>query len=427
MPKSQFALFLSRNFAPLFMTMFLGAFNDNFFKSAMVILITFRLAAGTDFSAPMLVSAASGVFILPFFLFSAFAGQLANKYNRSTLVQWIKLLEILVMGGAVVGFYTGSVWLLMFILFMMGAQSALFGPIKYSILPQLLHQDELVGANGLVEMGTFLAILFGTIFGGLFILSEGGLATVSVLIILIAAAGWFASRHIPDTVPLDSDLRVNFNFLLEIKKVVDDICPRHELFLPVIGKSWFYLVGSTFLALFPSYARDVIGADEQVATLFLGVFSVGIAAGSLACNVLLKGEVSGRFVPYAALGMSCATILLYLLSVHVTYSADVLGIGVFLASSLNLVILFCLFAISFFGGLYIVPLSAIIQSRSEGNETAKVIACGNITDSLFMVVSSGGSMILLKIGCSIPQIFLAAALLTIVVLPVVRRAIRSSR
>lgn len=423
--QNQFELFRTRNFMPLFLTQFLGAFNDNFFKSAMVMLITYRLAEAAGYDPRILVNVAGGVFILPFFLFSATAGQLADRYERSFLIQLIKIAEIVVMAGAVAGFYLQSVSLLMVVLFLMGAQSTFFGPLKYSILPQHLHEDQLVAANGLIQMGTFLSILTGTICGGLTILRSGGIHIVSFLVIGIAAAGWLASRYIPKTVPIDPNLVPSPNFVKETAKIIAEVAPRRDIFLSILGISWFWLVGTTFLSQFPTYAKLVIGANEQVATLFLAVFSVGIGAGSMACNSLLKGEVSGRYVPWSAMGMSVASVLLYFASVRAPLAAGTSAIGVaaFLSSAQNWGVVLCLFAISFFGGLYIVPLYALIQNRSDESQVAGVIACANVMDSLFMVLSAVGTSILLALGFSIPHIFLAMAVLTVAAAFLIRRTV----
>jgi acyl-[acyl-carrier-protein]-phospholipid O-acyltransferase/long-chain-fatty-acid--[acyl-carrier-protein] ligase len=424
-PRSQFSLFRSRKFLPLFLTMFLGAFNDNFFKSAMVILITYRLADASGFDARILVTAAAGIFILPFVMFSAIAGQLADKYERSMLVRRVKLLEIAVMSGAVAGFYTASITLLMAVLFLMGAQSTLFGPLKYSILPQHLDTEELIGANGLIETGTFLAILLGTIFGGLFVLGEWGIGLVSLLVVGIAAAGWAASLFVPETRVINPFLEFRFNIFTETWRLVSDVRPRRDIFLSILGISWFYFVGGTFLSQFPTYAKIVIGADEQVATLFLAVFSVGVGAGSLACNGLLKGEISGRYVPWAALGISAGSAALYFASLRPeTPKEPLISMTQFLSSGPNLAVLACLFGISFFGGLYIVPLYAIIQSRSGEDRLAGVTACCNVMDSLFMVISSAAAAAMLEAGFSIPQIFLAMAALTAAASFVIRNAVR---
>ncbi|MCL1875239.1 MAG: MFS transporter [Synergistaceae bacterium] len=422
---NQFSLLRSRRFLPLFLTQFLGAFNDNFFKSAMVMLITYRLAERAGYDARILVNVAGGVFILPFFLFSAPAGQLADKYERSILVQFIKIAEIVVMAGAALGFYLENIPLLMIVLFMMGAQSTFFGPIKYSILPQHLNKDELIAGNGLIQTGTFLSILTGTIFGGLTILAKGGIHLASFLVIGIAAAGWWASRYIPKTKPVAPHLKLSANIVRGTVKIVSGVVPYRDILLSIIGISWFWLIGTTFLSQFPTYAKLILGANEQVATLFLAAFSVGIGLGSMACNSFLKGEVSGRYVPWAAVAMSVASVLLYLVSRRpaLVPGAPDIGIIAFLCSWENLAVVACLMAISFAGGLYIVPLYAIIQSRTEESRMAEVIACTNISDSLFMVISAVGTSILLYIGFSIPDIFWIMAILTVVAAFVIRKAV----
>ena len=422
---NQFSLLRSRRFLPLFLTQFLGAFNDNFFKSAMLMLITYRLADVAGYDSRILVNVAGGVFIAPFFLFSAPAGQLADKYERSFLVQLVKIAEIVVMAGAALGFYLENILLLMIILFLMGAQSTFFGPLKYSILPQHLNKDELVAGNGLIQMGTFLSILTGTIFGGLSILREGGKTMVAFLIVGIATVGWLTSRYIPKTQPVAPDLKLSANIARDTARIVAGIVPYRDVFLSILGISWFWLVGMTFLSQFPTYAKLIIGADEQVATLFLAAFSVGIGLGSMACNGFLKGEVSGRYVPWAAMAMSAASVLLFLVSRRPLLSSDAAEIDIlaFLASWQNLAVVACLLAISFAGGLYIVPLYAIIQTRTDEFRMAGVIACSNVMDSLFMVMSAVGTSILLTMGLEIPHIFLVIAVLTVVAAFVIRKAV----
>ena len=391
----------------------------------MVMLITYRLAERAGYDARILVNVAGGVFILPFFLFSAPAGQLADKYERSRLVQLLKIAEIVIMAVAILGFNLGNVSFLMIILFFMGAQSAFFGPLKYSILPQHLNEDELIAGNGLIQMGTFLSILTGTIFGGLSILTEGGIHLVSFMVVGIAAAGWWASCYIPKTKPVDPDLKLSANIPRDTVKIVVDVVPYKDVFLSILGISWFWLVGATFLSQFPTYAKLVIGANEQVATLFLAAFSVGIGLGSMACNSFLKGEVSGRYVPWASMAMSVASVFLYLASRRAPLPPDAAEIGIiaFLSSWQNLAVLVCLLAISFAGGLYIVPLYAIIQSRTDEARMAGVIACSNVSDSFFMVLSAVGTSILLTMGIDIPHIFLIMAVLTLIATFIVRRGV----
>ncbi|GHV29990.1 hypothetical protein FACS1894167_10100 [Synergistales bacterium] len=418
-------LLRSRSFLPLFAAMFLGAFNDNFFRSAMAMLITYRLADETGGDARVIVTLASGVFILPFVLFSAIAGQLADKYERAGIARCTKLAEIAVMAGAVAAFYSGSVRFLMTILFLMGAQSAFFGPIKYSILPQCLKADELVGANALIETGTFLSILLGTIAGGVFVMGEGGVSSVSFLVVFIAAAGWAASLFIPRTRVVRPSLKLRFGIFGETAALVKKVIARREAAFPIFGISWFYAVGGIFTSQFPGYAKTVLGADSNVATLMLAVFSFGIGAGSIACSHLLKGEISARYTPLAAVAISALSLLLAALSAwRPAESGDLLTIWRFLLSPLNSVILLCLFGISFFGGIYIVPLYAVMQNSSSERDLAGVTACSNVMDAFFMAASAAAAALLLAAGLRIPSIFSIMAVLNLAAAKLLRGGIK---
>ncbi len=423
--KHQFALLRTRRFLPLFLTQFLGAFNDNFFKSALVMLVTFRLAEEAGLDSRILVNVAAGVFILPFFLFSAPAGDLADRYDRASLMRWVKFAEVVIMGAAAVGFHLRNLWMLLVVLFLMGAQSTFFSPAKFSILPQHLEEDELIAGNGLIQTGTYLAILTGTISGGLLILAPGGLHWVGAGVVAVAAIGWWTSLAIPPTRPVDPHRRISVDVVRRTAALVAEVYPHRDVFWAVIGISWFWLVGATFLAQFPTYAKLVLGADERVATLFLAVFSMGIGLGSMACNAVLKGEVSVRYVPAAAVGISVASALLWLASRRppLAPGAPEMGVGAFLAAPENLAVLACLFAISFCGGLYIVPLYAAIQHLTPEDRMAGVVACTNVTDSFFMVLSAIGSGLLLAAGLQIPQIFLVMAALTVLAAFLIRRGV----
>ncbi|MBQ9564462.1 MAG: MFS transporter [Synergistaceae bacterium] len=425
--QSQFVLLTARRFLPLFLTQFLGAFNDNFFKSALMMLITYRLGDAAGLDSRILVNAAAGVFILPFFLFAAPASDLADRYDRSRLMRAVKLAEIIVMALAAAGFLLDSLWLLMAALFLMGAQSAFFSPAKYSILPQHLAEEELVAGNGLIQMGTYLAILSGTISGGLLILREGGVYQVGALAVTIAAAGWFSSWFIPPTRPIDSSRRVSPHVVRRTLEMFADVTPRRVVFGSMLAISWFWLVGATFLAQFPTYSRLVLGADEGVATAFLAIFSLGIGLGSLSCDALAKGtgKPAVRFVPWAAWGIALASVLLWHFSRRppVPLEAAAVGIEAFFSEPANLPIPLSLFAIAFFGGLYIVPLYAVMQSQAPEDRLSGVIACSNITDSLFMTLSALGAGLLLSWGWEIPQIFLLMAPTTALTGLLIRRGL----
>ncbi|HEY9163063.1 MAG TPA: MFS transporter, partial [Magnetovibrio sp.] len=297
-------LMFSRRFMPLFVTQFLGAANDNLFKSALVMLITFDLAARAGLNGPLLVTAAAGIFIAPFFLFSAWAGQLADQLDKAHIAKAVKLAEIFIMGCGAAAFVYADPWVLMAVVFLMGAQSTVFGPVKYSILPQHLAEDELIAANALIEGGTFLAILLGTIVGGLLILTDSGIQIVSTLVIAIAVLGFAASLFIPSAPSSARGLRFSPNVFAGTLGMLRHAATRRDVFLSILGISWFWLVGATFISQFPTFAKVNLGGDEGVVTLFLATFSIGIGIGSALCSKALKGEVTAKYVPLAALVMT---------------------------------------------------------------------------------------------------------------------------
>ncbi len=409
-------LLFVRKFMPLFLTQFLGAFNDNFFKSALMMLITYRIGDASGVDPRILVNAAAGVFILPFFLFAPTASDLADRYDRSTLMRWVKFAEIVVMSGAAFGFWLGNAWLLMAVLFLMGAQSAFFSPAKYSILPQHLHEDELIAGNGLIQMGTYLAILTGTIAGGLMILKENGIYWVGGLAVTIAALGWFFSMFIPPTKPIDPSRPVSFRIVKRTIEMFRDVYPMRKVFGSMLAISWFWLVGSVFLAQFPTYSRLILGTDESVATAFLAIFSCGIGIGSMFCDSLLKGKVTSKYVPAAAYGIAIASVLLWYVSNRppVPEGTPIIGAWEFFSRPENFMITACLFVIAFCGGLYIVPLYAVMQTEA-GDKVSGVIACSNITDSIFMAIAALGAGVLISWGISIPQLFLTMGPTTFIV------------
>ncbi|MXS85693.1 acyl-[ACP]--phospholipid O-acyltransferase [Nitrosomonas sp. HPC101] len=413
MRSSQWKLLSSRRFLPFFVTQFLGAFNDNVFKNALVILITYTTLDNAGLSPQIMVTLAAGIFILPFFIFSATAGQLADKWDKAQLIRYVKFVEIILMGGAAVGFYLNSVMLLMVILFLMGAQSAFFGPLKYSILPDQLREDELIGGNALVSAGTFIAILLGTIIGGLLILAGQGGAIVSGITIGIALVGWLSSLFIPPVRPAAADTIVNWHILEETRVIIRQARENTTVFHAILGISWFWLFGATFLSQFPTFAKDVIGGNEQVVTLFLTLFSVGIGIGALLCDKLLKGKVAATYVPLGVLGMTIFTIDLYFASTAIVSVPGVELIGAlrFLESLAHWRILLDLLAISISGGLYIVPLYAIVQNYAEASYRSRAIAANNIMNALFMVVSALGISVMLALDFTVPEVFLTIALL----------------
>ena len=283
---NQLKLFTTQRFLPLFITQFLGAFNDNIFKNALIILITFRIAEGLGLNAQLLVALAAGFFILPFFLFSATAGQLADRYEKSRMISVIKLFEVMLMALAAIGFYLQSTWFLMFVLFALGVQAAFFGPLKYAILPEHLHENELIAGNGLIEAGTFISILLGTILGGALILQKQGEYVISAVIMLVALAGWCSSLFIPRTNTYPTKIKINYNFISETKNLLVYAKQKRDVFLCILAISWFWLFGATFLSELPVFAKDALHADQRIVILFMTLFSIGLAIGSMICNKL---------------------------------------------------------------------------------------------------------------------------------------------
>lgn len=408
---SQFRLLEERRFLPFFVTQFLGAFNDNFYKNALIVLMTFQASRFTEMPHGVLVNLAAGLFILPFFLFSATAGQLADKYEKSRLIRFTKLLEIAIMALAAAALTFESIELMLVTLFLMGTQSSLFGPVKYAILPQHLNEDELVGGNALVESGTFVSILLGTIAGGLTIALPGGATWVATAVLLIAIVGYAASRQIPEARAADPDLRIDWNPLTETWRNIRFTRQNRTVFLSILGISWFWFYGALFLSQFPAYAKDVLSGNEHTVTLLLAVFSVGIGVGSLLCERLSDHRVELGLVPFGSIGLTLFALDLWWASPVVAHAGAALPVADLLAAPQSWRILFDLLMIGVFGGFFIVPLYALIQSRSDAAHRSRIIAGNNILNALFMVVAAGLAAALLAAGMSVAQLILMTALL----------------
>jgi len=412
---NQFDLLKERRFAPFFWTQFLGAGNDNIYKNALIIFVAYHAASITALDANSLVNLAGAVFIAPFMLLSASAGQLADKYEKSRLIRWIKVLEIAIMAIGLLGFWSHNLGWLFLALALMGVHSTLFGPVKYAILPQHLKPEELVGGNGLVEMGTFVAILLGTIAGGLVVAIEGnGPIIAGVVVVAVAIVGYLASRGIPITPAVAPDLRLNWNPFTETWKNLRFAQGNRVVWLSMLGISWFWFYGAIFLAQFPGFSKDVLGGNEHVVTLLLALFSLGIGVGSLLCERLSGRKVELGLVPFGSIGLSLFAIDLWLASRQL-HATQIAGLDVFLASPAHWRVAADLVLIGMFGGFYIVPLYALIQERSDAAYRSRIIAANNILNALFMVASAGIAIGLLKAGLSIPQLFLVTALMNAVV------------
>ncbi|HEX5803831.1 MAG TPA: MFS transporter [Azospira sp.] len=412
---NQYELLRAARFRPLFWTQFLGAFNDNLYKNALVVLLTFQTAQWTTLRPEILANLAAGLFILPFFLFSATAGQLADKYDKALLARISKVLEIAIMGVAIAGFLLHSLTLLLAALFLLGLQSTLFGPVKYSILPQHLKEDELVGGNALVEAGTFVAILVGTLAGGL--LAGAGLDPLWIAFagLAVAVAGYLASRGIPAAPAPAPELRIHPNPLSETWRNIGFARENRTVFLSILGISWFWLYGALFLAQFPAYGKYVLGGGEAAVTLLLATFTVGIGAGSLLCERLSGRHVELGLVPFGSIGLTLFGLDLAFASMALPPVSAVLPVGELLAQAQVWRILADLLLLGLFGGFFIVPLYALVQLRSAPAQRARIIAANNILNALFMVVGAIAAAALLGAGLSIPALFAVAAVCNAVV------------
>jgi 1-acyl-sn-glycerol-3-phosphate acyltransferase len=408
---SQFQLLRERRFAPFFWTQFLGAGNDNIYKNALVIFVAFQAATLTSLSSNDLVNVAAAVFIAPFMLFSATAGQIADKYEKSRLIRFIKVFEIAIMVVGAIGFYRRDLVMLFLALGLMGVHSTLFGPVKYAILPQNLRKDELIGGNGLVEMGTFVAILLGEVAGGLVIaIKPDGPIYAGATAIAVAIAGYLVSRRIPETPAVAPNLQINWNPFTETWRNVRFAHGNRVVWLSMLGISWFWFYGAMYLTQFANYTKDVLGGDEHVATLLLAIFSVGIGVGSLLCERLSGRKVELGLVPFGSIGLSLFAIDLYFASRGLE-AHSLAGVGSFLAKPAHWRIVADLVLLGMFGGFYIVPLYALIQERSEPAYRSRIIAANNILNAIFMVASAGIALGLLKLDLTIPQLFLITGLL----------------
>ncbi len=414
---NQFQLLKEQRFRPFFFTQFLGAFNDNVFKTALITLVAFHAASLSSIDGATLATLLPGLFILPFFLFSATAGQIADKYEKSRIIRLVKLFEIAIMLFASAGFFMHNIWLLAAALFMMGMHSALFGPVKYSYLPQHLKEHELIGGNGMVEMGSFVAILLGQVLGAWLATLAHHELFISIAILLIAMLGYCTSRGVPNSPAADSALKINWNPITETIRNVKLIWPQQQIWLAIVAISWFWFYGATLLAQFPNLAKDVLHGDESVFILLLSVFSIGIGLGSLLCEKLSKGRVELGLVVFGAIGLSLFGIDLYATSTNIhAASGDVVqSYLAFMNTFSHWRLLADIAFIGLFGGFYIVPLYVLLQTRSEKNHQSRVIAANNIMNALFMVASAVFSILLFKQGLNIPQLFLATAMLNIFV------------
>jgi 1-acyl-sn-glycerol-3-phosphate acyltransferase len=411
---NQFALLTQRRFAPFFWTQFLGAANDNLFKFALTVMVTYQLQVSwlPSSLAGLVIGA---VFIFPFVISSATSGQLSDKWDKTRMIRFVKNLEIAIMLLAAYGFYASHVVILLICVFLMGLHSTLFGPVKFAYLPQILNEREITGGNGMVEMGTFVAILLGNVAGGLLVaLPEVGHTYVAVACVGVAVLGRLSAQAVPPCPATDPDLVINWN---PISETINNLKLAHGnivVFRSLLGISWMWFFGAVFLSQFPSFAKDVLHGDANVASLLLVIFSIGIGIGSLMCEMLSKRHVEIGLVPLGAIGMSIFAIDLYFASRGLPAS-DALSVSSFISKSYHWRVMADLALLALFAGLYSVPMYALIQLRSPASHRARIIAANNILNALFMIVSSVLAGLMLALGATVPQIFLAVGIANAIV------------
>ncbi|MGH1403779.1 MAG: acyl-[ACP]--phospholipid O-acyltransferase [Alphaproteobacteria bacterium] len=411
MQVNQFALLKDKRFLPLFVTQFLGAFHDNVFKNALVVLLLYGVAANSEMNTELLVTIAAGLFILPFILFSALGGQLADKYPKEKVIRVIKLAEIAIAVLGAVSLLSGSLILPFVALFALGTQSAFFGPSKYAILPDHMKKHELIASNALLNTGTFLAILLGTMAGTVLITLNAGVWVVSVLIIVVSILGYISSRSIPKTAPKAPDLKLDFNPITETLDILKyTFAQERGVIQSILGVAWFYFLGGMFMAQFPNFTKGTLGADENVLALFLMLFSLGIATGGLLNNRLLKGRIEAVYVPLAALGITVFSLDLYFAS-GVETGDTLMSLSAFLSVPAHWRILVDIWMVALCGGLFVVPLNAIIQHYTDEQHRARIIAGSSILDAIFILGSAAFSVILILNGWAIRELFFTFALM----------------
>ncbi len=411
---NQFSLLRQRRFAPFFGAQFLGAFNDNLFKTALVTVITFDALHWTTISAGLLNNLIAGLFILPFLLLSATAGQIADKFDKAMLMRVVKLMEIAIMGVAAVGWFTHNLWLLVAAVVGMGIHSTLFGPVKHAYLPQHLQENELIGGNGMVQMGTFVGILTGQLSGAAMVAFSGsGFGLIAGAGITVAMIGWLLTLVVPASEAVAPALVVARNPFAEMIRNLRFSFGNRDVFIAMLDNSWFWFYGAMLLAQFPVFARDVLHGAPEIFAILLTAFSLGIGAGSLWCERLSGRQIHLGLVPLGALGLTVFGVDLYWAS---TGPIPSLLIAKYLIFGDQFRILADCFLLGMSGGIYVVPLFALIQTRAERSHLSRTIGGMNILNALFMVVAALIAMVLLSVGLSVPEIFLFTALLNLAML-----------
>lgn len=390
-------MFLTKRFFPYFVTQCLGALNDNIYKNVLLLMVTYSQIDSLPMSVDLFVNLAAGLFILPFFLFSAHAGAIADNMDKAKLIRRLKLIELVIMSCAATAIMTQSAILMLVLLFMTGTQSAYFGPVKYALLPQALKPDELVKGNAWVEIGTFLSILIGTLSAGLLLAISNGMLIASCIVITLSLLGFLSSANIPSLPSKKSD-KVKFEPITGLKKTLKLAQKQRGIWMSILAISWFWFMGATYLTQFPNFAREHLFADSTVVSLLLALFSVGIATGSWLCEKLSFNQVELGILPFGILGLTIFSAdLLWAVPAIESFPSQYYDVQSFVAQSSHIRVMIDLFLVGVSGGVFIVPLYAFIQSRSEEGECAQSIAANNIMNALFMVASAAVSILVLSV------------------------------
>ncbi|MFC3050429.1 MFS transporter [Kordiimonas pumila] len=421
MSENPISILVSRRFLPLFITQFFGAFNDNLFRQAILILITFGMAETFSTSVGVMNNLAVGLFILPFFLFSALAGQLADKYEKTGQIFWIKVWEIGLMIAGAIGFYLSSLPVLIVVLTGLGLQSTFFGPIKYSILPDLLAKKDLLFANAMIEAGTFLAILLGTLVGGFVMATENGHSAIAAVTISIAVLGTLSGRMVPKTGQAAPDIKITANIFASTKAQMQKAWACNISRRSIIGISWIWMYGSLYISQMPVIIKSHLGGDESVVTLSMACFALGIAIGSFLCNRLLKGLISSRLASPTFIVMLCLGVLLYVLVPAEASNIGALSALAFIQLPLNDLIMALLLTTAICAGIVIVPLYAVLQDKTDRSERSRIIAATNICNSGFMAGGAIIAALLVSFGASTSFIFLLIAVGNIAMITITNR------
>lgn len=423
-------LLFGRRFGAIFACITLSAFNDNFYKNALVILLTYQVADKLGVDPSVMISMAAAFFILPFFLFSGLAGELADAMPKHKLVRILKITEVVLMVAAAIGLYVQWIYALLAILFFIGVQAAFFGPMKYAILPQLLKSDELLEGNGLVEGGTFLSILLGTLVGGALILQPSGVVIVSIMLVVISLIGAWAAWFVPETDVAHPEIKLNFNVFISAWRMVRHACANPALLVPILGISWFWAIGTTYLTQLPVFTKEIIGGSEMVVTLFNGTFTIGVALGSFLCPYIAKFFEARRISQWALAGVFLFGLDLCWMGFHFVRpeATALIGLVSFLASSFDHVrITLDFLLMAFCGGVFIVPLYTQLQTNSVPIERARTIASNNVMNAMFIATASGVSSILFAQKVSVLNVLLLFTLLNVPVIFLLRRMVSGKK